>query len=169
MIPSSFRFITAEPVLNTESFIYGSDARQEKVVLIGMKKTVEHMVNNNRITRRYTVLSNEIKELVAIFGKLGEKRGRTRIMTAAGFILRQLYAFLLPSPPVCGFCGARKAHEEDECGNCIEERERLVCSTQKDGAYACYYYDSIIKDFIHRLSTDARNFYAKRLRAKWKS
>ncbi len=84
-------------------------------------------------------------------------------MTAAGFILRQLYAFLLPSPPVCGFCGARKAHEEDECGNCIEERERLVCSTQKDGAYACYYYDSIIKDFIHRFKYGRQEFLCEEI------
>ena len=67
----------ASPFL-TRNLLYTAVTRaKKKVVLIGMKKTVEHMVNNNRITRRYTVLSNEIKELVTIFGKISglEEKG----------------------------------------------------------------------------------------------
>ena len=63
-------FYGASPFL-TKNLLYTAVTRaKKKVVLIGLLKTVSHMVGNNRITRRYTVLNNEIKELVKIFDKL---------------------------------------------------------------------------------------------------
>jgi exodeoxyribonuclease V alpha subunit len=42
----------------------------EKVIIIGQKKTVEYMVNNNRILGRYTTLDHEIIELQDVLGAL---------------------------------------------------------------------------------------------------
>ena len=52
----------------TKNLLYTAVTRaKKKVVIIGLTKTVSHMVSNNRITRRYTVLNNEITELVDVF------------------------------------------------------------------------------------------------------
>lgn len=60
-------FYGASPFL-TKNLLYTAVTRaKKKVVLIGLNKTISHMVKNNRITRRYTVLNNEITELVAVF------------------------------------------------------------------------------------------------------
>ena len=57
----------------TKNLLYTAITRaKKKVVLIGLNRTVSHMVNNNRIMRRYTVLNNEIKELVEVFEKVEE-------------------------------------------------------------------------------------------------
>jgi len=67
-------FYGSSPFL-TKNLLYTAVTRaKKKVVLIGLLKTVSHMVNNNRITRRYTVLNNEIMELVDIFDKLDEEK-----------------------------------------------------------------------------------------------
>ncbi len=63
-------FYGASPFL-TKNLLYTAVTRaRKKVVLIGLNKTIQHMVNNNRITRRYTVLSNEIRELKDVFDQI---------------------------------------------------------------------------------------------------
>jgi len=66
-------FYGSSPFL-TKNLLYTAITRaKKKVVLIGLNKTVSHMVNNNRITRRYTVLNNEVRGLVDIFEKIEDK------------------------------------------------------------------------------------------------
>lgn len=79
-------------------------------------------------------------------------------MSAGIRILRHLYDFVLPAPPVCAFCQAKKTDLEAECENCKNERERLRCRTMKDGAYACFYYDGIVKDMVHRYKYQRNEF-----------
>ncbi len=63
-------FYGASPFL-TKNLLYTAVTRaRKKVVLIGLNRTIQHMVGNNRITRRYTVLSNEIKELKDVFDQI---------------------------------------------------------------------------------------------------
>jgi len=54
----------------TRNLLYTALTRaKEKVVVIGLEKCVEHMVQNNKIQRRYTVLRREIREIMEIFAK----------------------------------------------------------------------------------------------------
>jgi exodeoxyribonuclease V alpha subunit len=62
-------FYGASPFL-TRNLLYTALTRaKEKVVIVGLEKTLEHMVQNNRIQRRYTVLRREIRDIMEFFGK----------------------------------------------------------------------------------------------------
>ena len=82
-------------------------------------------------------------------------------MTGVGFMLRQLYSFLLPAPPVCAFCGTPMTDEDEACHVCAAERERLRFGKQKNGAYACYYYDGPIKDLVRRFKYSRQEFLSE--------
>lgn len=61
-------FYGASPFL-TRNLLYTALTRaKEKVIIVGLEKTVEHMVSNNRIQRRYTVLRREIRDIMEFFG-----------------------------------------------------------------------------------------------------
>ena len=56
----------------TRNLLYTALTRaKEKVVIVGLEKTIEHMVQNNRIQRRYTVLRREIRDIMGLFGGSG--------------------------------------------------------------------------------------------------
>jgi len=54
----------------TRNLLYTALTRaKEKVVIVGLEKTIEHMVQNNKIQRRYTVLRREIRDIMALFNR----------------------------------------------------------------------------------------------------
>jgi exodeoxyribonuclease V alpha subunit len=54
----------------TRNLLYTALTRaKEKVVVIGLERCIEHMVQNNKIQRRYTVLRREIREIMEVFAK----------------------------------------------------------------------------------------------------
>lgn len=59
-----------------------------------------------------------------------------------------LYDFVYPPLPVCRFCGARKETAESECTACKAEWEALKVQGKQKKAFACYYYDGVVKTAV---------------------
>jgi len=68
-------FYGNNPFLTRNLLYTGITRAKNKVVMVGLKKTLDYMTGNNRISKRYTALDHELRHFDRLMESLGQKTG----------------------------------------------------------------------------------------------